>query len=50
MRQRTQIPIPNPKGTEFENFDRLVGLLAKAKPIKPKISAAKRKKRAKSKV
>ena len=50
MRPRTQIAIPEPKGSEFENFDRLVGLFAKAKPMKPKKSAAKRKKRAKSKV
>ena len=50
MRPRTKINVPEPKGTEFENFDRLVGLLAKAKPMKPKKSAAMRKKRAMSKV
>jgi hypothetical protein len=44
MRPRTQIPIPNPTGTEFENFDRLVGILMRAKPIKKKAVAKKRKK------
>ena len=48
MRPRTQIPIPEPKGTEFENFDRLVGLLMQAKPVKKKV-AQKRKKPAKVK-
>ena len=49
MRPRTQIAIPEPKGSEFENFDRLVGLLAKAKPMNPKKSAMKRKKKSKAK-
>ncbi len=48
-RPRTEINVPNPTGTEFENFDRLVGVLVKAKPLKPKKSVMKRKKRAKSK-
>jgi hypothetical protein len=34
MRPRTQIAIPNPKGTEFENFDRLAGMLMRVKPKK----------------
>jgi hypothetical protein len=43
MRARTQIAIPEPKGTEFENFDRLVGILMRAKPVKKKaIAKAKR--------
>ena len=39
MRPRTQIAIPEPKGSEFENFDRLVGILMQAKPAtkKPKV-------------
>ena len=45
MRARTQIPIPEPKGTEFENFDRLVRMLVKAKPMRPKKSVMKRKKK-----
>ncbi len=48
-RPRTEIKVPNPTGTEFENFDRLVGILAKAKPIKQNKSVMKRKKRAKAK-
>jgi len=32
MRPRTKLPIPEPSGSEFENFDRLMGiLLSKAK-------------------
>jgi hypothetical protein len=42
MRPRTQIAIPNPKGTEFENFDRLAGILMRVKP-KKKATAKKRK-------
>jgi hypothetical protein len=49
MRPRTKIAIPEPKGSEFENFDRLAGILmrvkvkrkkkpqAKQKPSKPKV-------------
>lgn len=32
MRPRTKIPIPEPKGTEFENFDRLTRILL-SKPV-----------------
>jgi len=36
---RTKLPIPEPSGSEFENFDRLMGiLLSKPKP-KPKPEA-----------
>lgn len=48
MRPRTQIPVPEPKGSEFENFDRLTGILMRVKP-KKKAVAAKRKKLAKKK-
>lgn len=47
MRPRTQIAIPEPKGSEFENFDRLAGILMQVKPKKK--TAAKRKKLAKKK-
>ncbi len=43
MRARTQIAIPEPKGSEFENFDRLVGILMRAKPVKKKAVVKKRK-------
>lgn len=37
MRPRTQIAIPEPKGSEFENFDRMAGILMQVKPAtKPK--------------
>ena len=42
MRPRIQITRPEPKGSEFENFDRLMGILVHAKPPKKKV-AAKRK-------
>jgi len=42
-RPRTKIAIPEPKGTEFENFDRLVGILMRAKPVKKKVVVKKRK-------
>lgn len=48
MRPRTQIAIPEPKGSEFENFDRLAGILMSVKP-KKKTAAAKPKKIAKKK-
>jgi len=47
-RPRTQIAIPNPKGTEFENFDRLAGILMRVKPKKKAL--AKRRKKSKTKV
>ena len=34
MRPRTQIAIPQPKGSEFENFDRLASILMRVKPKK----------------
>jgi len=48
MRPRTQIAIPNPKGSEFENFDRLAGILMRIKP-KKKNAIVKRRKKSKSK-
>jgi hypothetical protein len=42
MRPRTKITIPEPKGSEFENFDRFAGILMRVKPKKKK-SQAKRK-------
>jgi hypothetical protein len=32
MRPRTKLPIPEPKGTEFQNFDRLMKILISKKP------------------
>lgn len=32
MRPRTKLPIPEPTGTEFENFDRLMKILITKKP------------------
>jgi hypothetical protein len=43
MRPRTKIAIPEPKGSEFENFDRLAGILMRVKPKKKKKVQAKRK-------
>jgi hypothetical protein len=48
MRPRTKIPIPEPRGSEFENFDRMVKVLAsKTRPPKAirKKKAAKRQRR-----
>jgi hypothetical protein len=42
MRPRTKIAIPEPKGSEFENFDRLAGILMRVKP-KKKEAQVKRK-------
>jgi hypothetical protein len=43
MRPRTTITIPNPSGSEFENFDRFVRIvLAKGKPAKEEKPKAKR--------
>jgi len=39
MRPRTKLPIPEPTGTEFENFDRLLRILV-TKPPQPKKVAA----------
>jgi hypothetical protein len=43
MRPRIKVPIPEPKGSEFENFDRLAGILMRVKPKKQKKVQAKRK-------
>jgi hypothetical protein len=43
MRPRTKIAIPDPKGSEFENFDKLAGILMRVKPKAKKKLAAKRK-------
>ena len=48
MRPRTRIAVPEPKGSEFENFDRLAGILMQVKPKKK--AAAKRKKLAKKRL
>lgn len=45
MRPRTKIDIPEPKGSEFENFDRMVGILAKVKLNAPKKKKGALKKR-----
>jgi len=47
MRPRTQIAVPNPKGTEFENFDRLAGILMRVKPKKKATLKARKKSKAK---
>jgi hypothetical protein len=49
MRPRTQIAIPEPSGSEFENFDRMVGILAKVKPNAPKKKKGALKKQTKDK-
>ena len=43
MRPRLQVPIPEPKGSEFDNFDRLAGLIMQAKPVKKENPKPKRK-------
>jgi hypothetical protein len=47
MRPRTQIAIPEPRGSEFENFDRLAGILMRVKPKKK--TMVKRRKKSKTK-
>ena len=42
MRPKTQIPIPEPSGSEFQNFDRLTGIIVK---VKPKAKAKEKAKR-----
>ncbi len=42
MRPRTKVPIPAPKGSEFENFDRLAGILMRVKPKKKKVKAKRK--------
>ncbi len=34
MRPRTKLPIPEPSGTEFQNFDRFMRILVTKKPAK----------------
>ena len=48
MRPRTQIG-PEPKGSEFENFDRMMGVLAKVKVAPKRKKGALKKKRNPSK-
>jgi len=43
------VPIPEPKGSEFENFDRLAGMLMRATPKKRK-PVKKQRKQSKAKV
>ncbi len=43
MMPRTKLPIPDPVGTEFENFDRLMKLIV-SKPSRPVEAKPKRKK------
>jgi hypothetical protein len=43
MRPRTQIAIPEPKGSEFENFDRFAGILMRVKPKRRKLAKKQRK-------
>ena len=42
MRPRTKIAIPEPKDSEFENFDRLAGILMRVKPKKKKPQAKRK--------
>lgn len=49
MRPRLHVPIPEPKGSEFENFDRLAEILMRVNPKKRKL-VAKRKKKSTPKV
>jgi hypothetical protein len=48
MRPRTQIAIPEPKGSEFENFDRLAGILMRVKPKKKASPKLRKKSKAKA--
>jgi hypothetical protein len=50
MRPRTKITIPEPKGTEFENFDRLAGILMRATPKKNAARIKKQRKLSKPRV
>lgn len=47
MRPKMKIPLPERSGSEFENFDRLAGILMRVKPKKK--GTAKRKKQHRSK-
>jgi hypothetical protein len=42
VRPRTKIAIPEPKGSEFENFDKLAGILMQVKPKKKKAKAKRK--------
>lgn len=48
MRPKTKIPIPDPSGSEFDNFDRLTGIIVKVKPKGKAKAKAERKKRRKA--
>jgi hypothetical protein len=48
MRPRTKINVPEPSGTEFENFDRLAGILMRVKPKKKKLQAKRKKSKPKT--
>ena len=50
MRPRVHVPIPEPKGSEFENFDRLAGILMRAKPKKKAARIKKQRKPSKPRV
>lgn len=47
-RPRTEIKVPNPSGTEFENFDRLAGILMRVKPKKKAASKLRKKSKTKA--
>jgi hypothetical protein len=50
VRPRLRVPIPEPKGSEFENFDRLAGILMRAKPRKKAAQIKKQRKPSKPRV
>jgi hypothetical protein len=51
MRPRIKVPIPEPKGSEFENFDRLAGIIMmRAKPKKKAARIKKQRKPSKPRV
>jgi hypothetical protein len=47
-RPRTDIKVPHPSGTEFENLDRLAGILRRTKPAKKKTKAKRKKSKPKA--
>jgi len=47
-RPRTQIEVPKQNGTEFENFDRLAGILMRTKPAKKKPQVRRKPSKAKA--
>lgn len=48
MRPRTRIAVPEHKGSEFENFDRLAGILMRVKPKKKAVATRKKPAKAKA--